>query len=129
MQQFKLYFIFFLISIILLGIFLFFYALIIKKTLNTKIIFTYIIKNLIETISNAQEIFNIYAIILLKGDTIIFKYKSHGYLNLYKELDYINKLEEHNILEEVFEKYDLFNSKINVYLSKNKHLFKSLNFK
>ncbi len=61
---------------------------------------------------------------LLKGDIIIFKYKSHGYLNLYKELDYINKLEEHNILEEAFEKNDLFNSKIYAYLSKNKHLLK-----
>ena len=126
-QQYIIYIIFFSISIILLGIFLFFFALIIKKTFNTKIIFTYVIKNLIETISNAQEIFNIYAIMLLKGDIIIFKYKSHGYLNLYKELDYINKLEEHNILEEAFEKYDLFNLKINAFLSKNKHLFKSLN--
>ena len=122
-----MYIIFFSMSILCLGIFLLFSDLIIKKTLNTKIFFVYIIKNLIETINNAQEIFNIYAITLLKGEKMIFKYKSHGYLNSYKELDYINKLEDHEILEEVFEKNDLFKSKVYVFLTKKKHLFQSLN--
>ena len=125
--QYIMYIIFFSMSILCLGIFLLFSDLIIKKTLNTKIFFVYIIKNLIETINNAQEIFNIYAITLLKGEKMIFKYKSHGYLNSYKELDYINKLEDHEILEEVFEKNDLFKSKVYVFLTKKKHLFQSLN--
>ena len=126
-QHFLMNFIFFSISIFLLTIFLLLNDLIIRKTLNTKIIFVYIIKNLIETITNAQEIFNIYAITLLKGEKIIFKYKSHVYLNSYKELDYLNQLEEHDILEEAFEKNDLFKSKVYAFLSKKNYLFQSLN--
>ena len=126
-NQLAIYIIFFLISIIFLSILLRINDLIIKKTLTAKIIFTYVIKTLIETATNTQEIFNLYAITILKGDIIKFSYNSHGYLNSFKDLDYINDLEEHNVLEEAFLKSDIILTRILNFISKQSKLFKELN--
>ena len=130
-KQLTLYSIFFSISIIFLSILFLLNDLIIKKTLDTRIFFTFIIKSLIETVITGQELFNIYAISLLKGEVITFNYTSHGYLNAFKELDYINDLEEHNIMEEQIAKYELslikvfpiFSEKINLVKSLTSYLF------
>ena len=126
-NQLAIYIIFFLISIIFLSILLRINDLIIKKTLKTKIIFTYVIKTLLETVTNTQEILNLYAITILKGDIIKFSYNSHGYLNSFKDLDYINDFEEHNVLEEAFLKSDIILTRILNYISKESKLFKELN--
>jgi len=125
-KQFLIYIIFFSISIVFLTSFFLINDLIIKKTLDTRIIFAYIIKNLIETVTNAQEIFNIYAISILKGKVITFNYTSSGYLNSYKELDYINNIIEHNIIEEAIAKTNLVEIKVFSVLEKNIEYFKNI---
>ena len=125
-KQFLIYLIFFSISIFFLTIFFLINDIIIKKTLDTRIIFAYIIKNLIETVTNAQEIFNIYAITILKGKVITFNYTSNGYLNSYKELDYINNIKEHNIIEESIAKISLVEIKLFSILQKNFEIFQNI---
>ena len=125
-RQFIVYSIFFSISFTFLTAFFIINDLIIKHTLDIRIIFAYIIKNLIETVTNAQEIFNIYAITILKGETMSFNYKSHGYLNSFKELYYINDLEEHNILEEIYAKKNLADIKIKDVLKRESNNFQNI---
>jgi hypothetical protein len=93
--------------------------------LNKRILFTNVIKNIIETVTNTQEILNIYGITILKGDIITFNYKSHGYLNSFKELDYINDITEHNIMEEVISKSEISLSKFLNLIEDNINLFQS----
>ncbi len=116
------------ISLTMLSLIIFFTIniLLIQKTLDTRIKFTFMIKILVETVSNNQEILNIYAITLLKGKVMKFKYKSHGYLNSFKELDYINNLEEHNILEEAIAKNKLSLPSVTSIIAKEANLFPSL---
>ena len=120
------YFIFLLISVLLLTIFCIINMYVINKTFKTRIIFVFTFKSLIETINDAINIFLVYAITLLKGEPIIFSYKSNGYLSLYKELDYMNKITEHNILEEIFIKSDINTAKffglLTIYANKFKFL-------
>jgi len=124
-KQFLIYLIFFIVSIIILTIFFILNDLIIKKILDIRILFTNVIKNIIETITNTQEILNIYAITILKGDIITFNYKSHGYLNSYEELDYINDITEHNIMEEVITKSEISLTKFLNLIEENSDLFQS----
>ena len=77
------------------------------------------IKNLIESETNGQEILLIYGITILKGETITFNYKSNGYLNSFKDLDYINKINNHDIIEEAFLK--IKSSKKNLFPVINKN--------
>ena len=119
------YLIFFFVSIIILTIFFILNDLIIKKMLNKRILFTNVIKNIIETVTNTQEILNIYGITILKGDIITFNYKSHGYLNSFKELDYINDITEHNIMEEVISKSEISLTKFLNLIEENSDLFQS----
>jgi hypothetical protein len=81
------------------------------------------IKNPCELINNTMEIVLIYAIILLKGATIKFDYTSNGYLTLFKELDYLNKIKTHNIIEETFRKIELKKQKVNDIMIKQKDKF------
>ena len=55
-----------------------------------------------------------------------FNYKSHGYLNSFKELYYINDLEEHNILEEIFAKKNLADIKIKDVLKRESNNFQNI---
>ena len=121
-----IYLIFISFTVLSLIIFFIINILLIQKTLNTRIKFTFIIKILVETVCNNQEILNIYAITLLKGKVMKFKYKSHGYLNSFKELDYINNLEEHNILEEVIAKKEFTLPTVSSIIAKEANLFPSL---
>ena len=122
-KQFMLYLIFFSITIVSLTIFFILNDIMIKSNFNTNILFTYTLKTLIDSINNTMEIFLIYSIILLKGDVITFKYKSHGYLSIYNELNYLNDIEEHNIIEEVFEKNDIITLKVENILNKHYNYF------
>ena len=121
-----IYLIFISFTVLSLIIFFIINILLIQKTLNTRIKFTFIIKILVETVCNNQEILNICAITLLKGKVMKFKYKSHGYLNSFKELDYINNLEEHNILEEVIAKKEFTLPTVSSIIAKEANLFPSL---
>ena len=122
-KQHILYLIFFFMSIIFLTIFFIINCLIIEKTINIKKVFSYMIKNPCELINNTMEIVLIYAIILLKGATIKFDYTSNGYLTLFKELDYLNKIKTHNIIEETFRKIELKKQKVNDIMIKQKDKF------
>ena len=73
-----------------------------------------------------MEIFLIYAIILLKGEIITFEYKSHGYLNIFHELNYLNDIITHDILEEAFLKYNVIDDYIFKFLQINKKKFMNL---
>ena len=119
------YLIFFFISITFLTTFFILNDLIIKKMLNKRILYTYVIKSIIEIVINSQEILNVYAITILKGDVITFNYTSHGYLNSFEELDYINYITEHNIMEEVISKSKLSLSKTLGLIEENVNLFQS----
>ena len=117
------YLIFFFISIIFLTTFFILNDLIIKKMLNKRIFFTYIIKNILEIVTNTQEILNVYAITILKGDIITFNYTSHGYLNSFKELEYINDITEHNLMEEAISRSEIILSKTISSIEDNADLF------
>ena len=84
------------------------------------------IHDIIGTCNTAQEIFLMWMIILLKNQQITFTYYSHGYLNNFEELDYINEKTEHDILYESLKKYDLFNTKVYDKLFEYKNDFKVL---
>ena len=126
-KMYILYIIIFSISIILIISLFITNLLLIKKTLLIKETFIFILKGLIESITNAQEIFLIYSITILKGEVMTFKYKSNGYLNAFKELDYINELEEHNIIEEAFAKTEALKSNVFPILNEQYKNFKLLN--
>ena len=118
-KQFLLYLLFFSISLTSLIFVYILNHLIIKKYFDKKIIFVFMIKNLIESETNGQEILLIYGITILKGETITFNYKSNGYLNSFKDLDYINKINNHDIIEEAFLK--IKSSKKNLFPVINKN--------
>ena len=118
-KQFLLYLIFFSISIISLTIAYILYDLILHKYFDKKIIFIFIIKGLIEMVTNGQEIVLIYGITILKGETMTFNYKSNGYLNAFKELDYINNLKQHDIIEELFSKISYSKANILTKINEN----------
>jgi hypothetical protein len=118
-KQFLLYLLFFSISLTSLIFVYILNHIIIKKYFDKKIIFVFMIKNLIESETNGQEILLIYGITILKGETITFNYKSNGYLNSFKDLDYINKINNHDIIEEAFLK--IKSSKKNLFPVINKN--------
>ena len=126
-KQFIVYLLFFSISCISIVLFSFINDLIIQRSLKENVIFTQMIKNMMDISNTRMEIFLIYAITLLKGEVISFEYKSHGYLNSFDELDYINKLTTHEILDEALIKNDLFEKNIYRYLEINKERFPNLN--
>ena len=125
-KQFIIYIIFFSISCFFIVLFCIINDLVIHRSLNENVIFTKTIKNTIEIPNLRMEIFLIYAIILLKGEIITFEYKSHGYLNIFHELNYLNDIITHDILEEAFLKYNVIDDYIFKFLQTNKKKFMNL---
>ena len=126
-KQYIVYLLFFSISCISIVFFSFINDLVIQRSLKENVIFTKMIKNMMEVSNTRMEIFLMYAITLLKGEVISFIYNSHGYLNSFDELDYINKLKTHEILDEALIKNDLFVKNVYRYLEINKARFPNLN--
>ena len=125
-NQFLKYLIVFSISCLSILIFCFCDSVLINYSTNKQINFSKMIHEIIGTCNTAQEIFLMWMIILLKNEKIIFTYYSHGYLNNFEELAYINDITEHDILHESLTKYNLFNTKVYDKLFEYKNDFKVL---
>ena len=125
-NQFLKYLIVFSISCLSILIFCFCDSVLINYSTNKQIIFSKMIHDIIGTCNTAQEIFLMWMITLLKNKKIIFTYFSHGYLNNFDDLSYLNQIIEHDILDESLNKYNLFNTKVYDKLFEYKKDFKVL---